>query len=390
MGSTRQSGSFPTVAYIRKGTPKQIRSRDNREYNIMGKDLKSKFRIEFLSGTNFKRENDKPSIREVWHSLHEKDYVKYGSGFVTQDGYEVSYLRAMIPTARVMDGWEWSNKTYNGSGMLIASADGEKYITKKDPITMETLVKRGEPYTPFTYGDAISYNNGKKEVKLELKSSGKLKLFLPELGEMVFMELRTTSYLDSLNIEQNLLAIQGIADVINGGVAGGIPLDIYRVEQPVPYMGDDGKPHTANQWFVQIKANSEWANQAIARMNGYAMGAPQLTAPIIFAPPELPASALEEVDDDEGDTPEQIIRENVAEGVITETNENEFVAEETVTPESIHEKIMKLAGEKGGKKNTELTNLVKSYGHGGNFKKIQDVETLNKLCSEIKNLKEIK
>ncbi len=386
MGKVRQSGSFPTVAYIRKGTPKQIKTKDNREYNVMGRDLKSKFRIEFLSGTNFKRENGKPSIREVWHNLHEGDYVKYGDKFVTEDGYEVSYIRAMIPTVKVMDGWEWSNKTYNASGMLIASADGEKYITKKNPITMETIVKNGEPYTPFTYGDAITYNNGKKDVHLELKSSGKLKLFLPEMGEMVFFELRTTSYLDSLNIEQNLLAIQGIADVINGGVAGGIPLDIYRVEQAVPYMGDDGKPHTANQWFVQIKANSEWANQAISRLSGYAMGAPALSAPI-FAPPELPASALEELDDEEGQTPEQVIHENVAEGVV---NENEFVAEEAVTPEILHEKIMKLAGEKGGKKNTELTTLVKSYGHGGNFTKIQDVETLNKLYSEIEKLKEIK
>lgn len=103
--NVRQSGSFPTVAYIRKGTPKQIRNKDGRDYNVMGKDLRSKFRIEFLSGTNFKRENGKPSIREVWHNLHEKDYVKYGNKFVTEDGYEVSYIRAMIPTANVMDGW---------------------------------------------------------------------------------------------------------------------------------------------------------------------------------------------------------------------------------------------------------------------------------------------
>jgi len=279
----------------------------------MGKDLKSKFRIEFLSGTK--------DMKAKWQSLHEKDYVKYGSNFVTEDGYEISYIRAMIPTARVMDCWEWSNKTYNGSGMLIASADGEKYITKKDPVTMETIVKRGEPYTPFNYGDAISYNNGKKEVSLELKSSGKLKLFLPELGEFVSFELRTSSYIDSLNIQQNLEAIQQIADAINGGMAGGIPLDIYRVEQPVPYMGEDKKPHTSNQWFVQIKANSEWANQAIARLNGYAMGVPQLTAPIVFNPPALPVSALEEVDEEDGETPEKIISENVSEGVISENTQ---------------------------------------------------------------------
>ena len=379
MGNVRQSVSFPTVAYIRKGTPKRIMTnKDNKEYEAMGKDLKNKFRIEFLSGTDFQRENGKPSIREVWHNLHAKDYVKYGDKFVTPDGYEVEYIRAMIPTAKVMDGWEWSNKTYNGSGMLIASADGEKYITKKDPLTMEVLVKRGEPYTKFEYGDAITYTNeNNKKITLKLKSSGRLKLFIPEMGEFVSFELRTTSYIDSLNIEQNLRAIQQIADAINGGMAGGIPLDIYRVEAEMPYFLD-GKSHKGKQWFIQIKANSEWANSAIARLNSYAMGVPMLQAPSVVIPENLTESAIEEHDDDDGDSPEQVLSGNVSEGV---------VSEETSVDENVYETITNLCKEKGGRKNKELTDLLKSYGNGGNFKLITDNATLKKLTKEIKKLK---
>lgn len=375
MGLARQEIGFPTVAYIRKGTPKRIMlNKDKKEYEAMGRDLKNKFRIEFLSGTDFSRENGKPSIREVWHNLHAKDYVKYGDKYVTPDGYEVEYIRAMIPTAKVMDGWEWSNKTYNGSGMLIASADGEKYITKKDPLTMETIVKRGEPYTKFEYGDAITYKNDKgNTINLKLKSSGRLKLFLPEMGEFVSFELRTTSYLDSLNIEQNLKAIQQVANAINGGMAGGIPLDIYRVEIETPYFAE-GKSHKGKQWFIQIKANSEWANSAISRLNGYAMGVPALQSPIVFRPPELPISAIEDDDDDDGETPEQVIRENVSEGVISEE-------------ENVYDMITRLAKEKGGRKNKKLTDLLKSYGNGGNFKLITDTATLEKLVKEIKKLK---
>jgi hypothetical protein len=372
MGSIRQSIGFPTVAYIRKGTPKRImRNKENQEYQAMGKDLKNKFRIEFLSGTDFQRENGKPSIREVWHSLHEKDYVKYGDKFVTPDGYEVDYIRAMIPTARVMDGWEWSNKTYNGSGMLIASADGERYITKKDPLTMETLVKRGEPYTKFEYGDAVTYKNESgKTINLKLKSSGKLKLFIPEMGEFVSFELRTTSYIDSLNIEKNLQAIQQIADAINNGMAGGIPLDIYRVEVETPYFLD-GKSHKGKQWFIQIKANSEWANMAIKRLNSYAMGVPQIQSSTPFVPPNLPASAIEDDEDEiDGESIENIIAE---EGVVNEDN--------------IYDKIGKLCEEKGGRKNKELTELLKSYGNKGNFKLITDKKILNELIKEIQKLK---
>jgi hypothetical protein len=374
MGNVRQSVGFPTVAYIRKGTPKRImKNKEDKEYQAMGRDLKNKFRIEFLSGTDFQRENGKPSIREVWHNLHSKDYVKYGDKFVTPDGYEVEYIRAMIPSAKVMDGWEWSNKTYNASGMLIASADGEKYITKKDPLTMETIVKRGEPYTKFEYGDAITYKNEKgTSVTLKLKSSGKLKLFVPEMGEFVSFELRTTSYIDALNIERNLQAIQQIADAINGGMAGGIPLDVYRVETAVPYFAD-GKSHTAKQWFIQIKANSEWANSAISRLNSYAMGVPMLQAPAVVLPPDLPPSALEETDEEDGDTPEQVLKGNVSDGVLTE--------------ESIYDKITNLCKEKGGRKNKKLTDLLKTYGNGGNFKLITDTATLDKLLKEIQKLK---
>jgi len=373
MGNVRQSIAFPTVAYIRKGTPKRImKNKEGKEYLAMGKDLKNKFRIEFLAGTDFKRDNGRPSIQEIWHSLHAKDYVNYGDKFATTHGYEVDHIRAMIPTAKVMDGWEWSNKTYNGSGMLVASADGEKYITKKNPLTMETIVKNGEPYTKFEYGDAVTYKNEQgKEVSLKLKSSGKLKLFIPEMGEFVSFELRTTSYIDSLNIEQNLRAIQQIADAINGGMAGGIPLDIYRIEVETPYFLD-GKSHKGKQWFIQIKANSDWANSAISRLNSYAMGVPALQSPITFTPPELPASAIEDDDEDDGESPEQILKQNISEGIIQE---------------DIYSRIKNLCEQKGGRKNKELVKLLKSYGHGGNYNNITDSQTLEKLIKDIQKIK---
>ena len=59
----RQQVSFPTVAKIRKGTPKKWMEKNGKRFPAMGRDLKNKFRIEFLSGTN--------DIRTVWHNLHE-------------------------------------------------------------------------------------------------------------------------------------------------------------------------------------------------------------------------------------------------------------------------------------------------------------------------------
>ena len=310
----RQSTGFPIVAKIRKGTPKQkiikTYNGEQREVEIMGNDLKNKFRIEFLPGTDTKREDGQLSIREKWHALHEKDYVKYPKTFVTPDGYEVAYLYAMIPTEKVFDGWQWSNVTYNAAGMKIAEADGDHYITKRDPVTMEYLIKDGQPYEKFSVGDAISYERGGKQYKLKLKSTAKLALFLPELFEFVRFELRTTSYYDSLYIQENLNAIQGIANILNGGIAGGIPLDVYRIELDAPYHDDSGA-HKSKKWFIQIKANIAWANAAIGRMNQFAlMGEavasllPPLTIPVI----ENSASLVDdEIDDDEeGTKPESV------------------------------------------------------------------------------------
>lgn len=296
--NTRQSGAFPIVAKIRKGKPKQKMIKTygdvKKEIEIMGPDLKNKFRFDFLPGTDSPQPDGKPSIRQVFHALHEKDYVKYPDKFVTADGYEVTHIKAMLATTKALDGWQWKNATYNTAGALVASADGEKYITKKDPITMETLIKRGEPYEKFNVGDAVSYFRGDKEYKLKLKSEGKLDLFLHYLGEFVSFQLITNSYIDSLYIEKQLNAIQGIANLVNGGVVGGIPLDIYRVEMDTPYQDDKGS-HKGKQWFIQIKVDSSVANSIIGRMNNFSLGnqSTNLLQPINE---NLPSEAYEEND----------------------------------------------------------------------------------------------
>jgi hypothetical protein len=308
---TRQSVGFPTVAKIRKGTPKIKQG----EREMMGKDLKNKFRIEFLPGT--------ANIRANWHAIHENDYVKYPT-HATADGYELEYLRAMIPTESVWDGWTWSNTTFNAAGMLIARADGTHYLTKKDPLTMEYIVKDGEPFTEFHPGDVVSYERDGKTYHLPMKSSGKLSLFLPELGEFVSFELVTSSYIDSLLIEENLRAIQQLANVLNKGIAGGIPLDIYRVQMDSPYHDNkDNKSRKGKQWFIQIKANSAWANAAIKRMTNFALTGDAMSGLLqpgeIQIPQDLPEAAYVENEDEPETVQPESIEGEVQELIIEST-----------------------------------------------------------------------
>src|SRR3990172_3014246 len=200
MTSERQRVAFPTVSNIRKGKPRQKIQRGDRTIESLGPDLKNKFRFEFLPGTQ--------KIRAAFLEIHKADYVKYPAQFLTPDGYEVQYIQARIPTANALDGWKWSNTTYNAAGMKIAEADGDHYLMKKDPLTMEKVIVNGQPYEKFNPKDAVQYPRPDgTSVSLYMKAEGRLLLFLPEVGEFVSFELKTTSYIDCLLIEQNLLAI---------------------------------------------------------------------------------------------------------------------------------------------------------------------------------------
>lgn len=307
MINERQRVAFPTVANIRKGKPRRKVKKFDKLIEVMGPDLKNKFRVEFLPGTQ--------SIRETFHKIHGGDYVKYPSEFLTPDGYELSYIQAWIPTANVFDGWRWTNTTYNAAGMKIAEADGDHYLTKKDPLTMEYIIKDGLPYERFNPKDAIQYDRPDGTgVSLVMKAEGKLSLFLPELGEFVSFELKTTSYIDCLLIDENLRAVQAVADFLCNGVAGGVPLDIYRVEKNSPWH-KDGVSRKGKQWFIQIKANELWAKSAISRMGKFALG--DMTTGFLQPPtltiPELPEQAFEdsETDMEEGEISAEDVTETM-------------------------------------------------------------------------------
>ena len=292
---TRQAVGFPTVATIRKGTPKRKMEKNyngtKKTVEILGLDLKNKFRIDFLPGTQ--------KARDSWHALHIKDYVKYPDNFVVRDGYEVETIRAMLMTPTVWESWQWQNETYDASGRRIAIADGDHYIMKKDPLTGEKIINNGEPYKPFNVGDAITYERNGQTVGLAMRSIGRLKLFLPELGQAVSFLLRTSSYIDSLYINEHLAAIQAVADMLNHGIAGGIPLDIYRVERDSPWQ-KDGQSHKGKQWFIHIEANSEWMLSAARRMKGLAMGETfaGLLQPVNVDMSNLPEQVSHEADDE--------------------------------------------------------------------------------------------
>lgn len=240
--------AFPEVGIIRKGGQKQKRMVDGREVETVGKDLSDRFRVTFYPGT----EDVAARFFEVY------------------DTFTPHHIRAMLPFRSVWDAWNRANEAYN-FGRLIAKADDDRFITLRDPLTGEYQVRNGEPLRAYTPGECIEYERKGKQYKLKLRPTGRLRLFLPEIGRLVTFTLKTTSFYDCINIEQHLGALQAIADALNGGNAAGIPIHVYRAEREVTWNRPDGGAQRVKKWLVHIESDPEWVKAAIRRLADFAL-----------------------------------------------------------------------------------------------------------------------
>lgn len=275
----RQNVSFPDVAVIKKGTPKQVVEKDGKKILIQGKDLKNKFRIHFLPGTD--------EARNAFHNLHATELVEYGQNFSIPNGYEVTSIVAVIPSPSVWDSWNYVNSAYDAAGRRIGEANDDHYIKLRDPATGELIIRDGEPYKKFTPGDVIPYERNGKHFELKMKTDGRLRLVLKDLvnqGILVQCVLKTTSFYDCQNIKKQLAGIQVIADMVNKGNAGGVPIKIYRSQQDCVWNKPDGSAARVKQWFINLQADPEWVKHAFTRMGQNALVQDNLEKGFLPAP----------------------------------------------------------------------------------------------------------
>jgi len=269
--------AFPEVGVIRKGGQKQKRVVDGREIETVGKDLSDRFRVTFYPGT-------------------EDMAARF---FSVYDTFTPHHIRAMIPFRSVWDAWSRANEAYN-FGRLIARADDDRFITLRDPLTGEYIVRNGEPHRPYTPGESIDYERKGKQYRLKLRPTGRLRLFLPEIGRLVTFTLKTTSFYDCLNIEQHLGALQAIADALNGGNAAGIPIYVYRAEREVTWNRPDGSAQRVPKWLVHIEPDSDWVKAAGRRLADFALTG-EMRVPLLPEQPGEIAGSLNPEQDEEID-----------------------------------------------------------------------------------------
>jgi hypothetical protein len=266
----KQQTAFPEVGILRKGGPKEKgKSKDGREIEVMGKDLNDRFRSVFHPGT--------ADIQKRFFDVYQT--------------YTPATVQAMMPFRSVWRNWTCFYEAHQG-GCMLAKADDERVISLRHPATKEYIIRNGQPAMPFTPGTPLEYNGQ----AIKLKPVGRLRLFLPKMRRFVTFLLKTTSFYDRLNVEQNLAAIQAVADVINSGNAAGIPFLVYRRQTEITW-----KQSRIHKWLVylEIDAESDWGQQAMERLLKAGLPTTWTPTPTLSVPDEAAPDLTEDDSDDE-------------------------------------------------------------------------------------------
>lgn len=267
----KQNAAFPIVAIIRKG--------DKKQPNRPGKDLEDKFRVVFEPG---------------FEEYQERFVKEYGDIYPKQ-------INGMLPFNDLQACYEVSSEAYQ-AGMMVFKAVNGQVIVHRDPSNKgEYLVRDGVAqvegakltYDPYEM-PAITYTGHDGSAKsLPIKTQTRFRLFIPEMKDMVWFLLKSNSYYDSLNIQQNLEAVQAVADAATGGNVAGVRIIVFRAQQDILWNSSSG-PKRIKKWLIQIKIDPEWVERMMVRMSTNTLNAGTQVQGQLQAPDNAPDPDLDQ------------------------------------------------------------------------------------------------
>ena len=211
--------AFPQIGKIKKGSKKTT--------NRPGKDL-DYFRMEFNKG-----EEQSQSI------------------FFNEFGEQPAEMDVLLPL-RMEDTWSYWLEGY-ARGRMVAKSDGEKFLFMRDE-QMNVIVREG---MCVHTGDEIMYMGmrGREQTVCGsiMKPVGRLKVVVPQLMRRAYLELKTTSYNDCVNLDRQIRSIYAMEELM-----GGIPLVLKRMPHMVTVPGNGGQSFRKEMYLISIEPKQEW------------------------------------------------------------------------------------------------------------------------------------
>lgn len=262
-GLTNRGADFLQIGKLFKGDKKQKKQGEKGEYEIFGKEL-----------DYWRFESDIPIIKEAF------DKAFPGK---PRD------LPVYLPFATRDENWMTCKEAYT-SGAMQHRCDGETCSVWLDMKT-GTYKTTPIPCPTLAMTDTERKRNGCVNI-------GRLKVFIPALGELGFVTMETHSINDIVRLDTWLA---GYASMSSTGLRN-IPFSLYRYEKAIS-TPRDGKRVRTNKWLVGLKPDSSWSQKYLTAQHQQMLAAS-------FTPLALAAGNPPVEEEDEDD---EIVHEGVVE-----------------------------------------------------------------------------
>jgi recombination directionality factor gp3-like protein len=288
MYKSHPAGALKRLGKIHKGAPKETRTKNGRTYQTWGKDL-DYFRFEPDTALD---PIEAAELRHLWDEQIGAKATRLLTVFVIGFTPDEAFATA-IPYVE-----------YNSSNQKVRECDGTTQRRKYDP-------RRGER-DPFVYNVPCEYSDVEGEHSCVCGATVFLRLVVPALGKLGFVQFDCKSRIEINEIRQQLEFIYEAAQRVSGGVQGlyGIPFVFgreMRNDVPAPETvreGDKtiftGRTIRTKKSLCYLRPTDEAENAllipALTMLAG-TMRAPSMLPPAYDAP-ALPNGA--DLDDEDG------------------------------------------------------------------------------------------
>ncbi|MDI6770125.1 MAG: hypothetical protein QMD04_10690 [Anaerolineales bacterium] len=289
-GLTDRGLSFPQIGVIRKGAPKS-------QKNAPGRDL-TYFRVEFDTARpdlveKFQAAYPDPEPRRLNVVFPFNDFDRQVQIF-----YEAYNKGRMVARAGTVQGLDPNQNYYliklnSKTGEVLAKAG---YWVTGEKKGQPAVYDKSQPEYSMTYRDKNGHN---KKLDIFCKPITRIKIVIPELGELAYVLLKSSSIYDAMNLSEQLIALW---EITRGNWAG-VPLVLERKPTQVLCPDENGNKTYREKWLLSIQALPAWSEAKLLAMRKASM----LLAAGNPLQVSLPAgeSVHEEDDEDEDRIPDE-------------------------------------------------------------------------------------
>jgi hypothetical protein len=171
-----------------------------------------------------------------------------------------------LPANRLAECWKTQYEGYI-TGRMVAASDGEFFSYLVDLNTYQVVVSGKNRNAA---GQPVNVNTGLPEPHravvgktrrgddVTMKATGRLSMVLPRVGRFATVELRTSSYLDVVELDKNLKVVETMAQM-NGLSLMEIPMIVRRKAQMINFPNRNGGTNKRESWLLHVEVDARFA-----------------------------------------------------------------------------------------------------------------------------------